>query len=42
VNYGKKGGEFRFAMDYPPFQVNGQALVPAPTVQVGMGLRINL
>jgi hypothetical protein len=42
VNYGTKGGEFRFAMDYPPFQVDGHALVPAPTVQVGAGLRINL
>lgn len=42
VNYGQKGGEFRFAMDYPPFQVDGHALVPAPTVQVGAGLRISL
>jgi hypothetical protein len=42
VNYGTKGGEFRFALDYPPFQVNGQALVPAPTFQVGGGLRISL
>ncbi len=42
VNYGQKGGEFRFAMDYPPFQINGHALVPAPTIQVGGGLRINL
>jgi len=42
VNYGTKGGEFRFALDYPPFQVDGRALVPAPTIQVGGGLRINL
>jgi hypothetical protein len=42
ANYGTKGGEFRFALDYPPFQVNGRALVPAPTFQVGTGLRINL
>jgi hypothetical protein len=42
VNYGKKGGEFRFALDYPPFQVDGHALVPAPTFSVGGGLRINL
>ncbi len=42
VNYGTKGGEFRFALDYPPFEFNGQPLLPAPTVQVGAGLRINL
>jgi hypothetical protein len=42
VNYGHKGGEFRFAMDYPPFQIDGRALMSAPTVQVGGGLRINL
>jgi len=42
VNYGTKGGEFRFALDYPPFQINGRPLVPAPTIQVGTGLRINL
>jgi hypothetical protein len=42
VNYGTKGGEFRFALDYPPFEINGRPLVPAPTAQVGLGLRINL
>jgi hypothetical protein len=42
ASYGNKGGEFRFALDYPPFVVDGKALVPAPTVQVGAGLRINL
>jgi hypothetical protein len=42
VNYGTKGGEFRFALDYPPFELNGRPLLPAPTVQVGAGLRINL
>jgi hypothetical protein len=42
VNYGTKGGEFRFALDYPPFELNGRALVPAPTAQVGVGLRISL
>jgi hypothetical protein len=42
VNYGNKGGEFRFALDFPPFQIDGRALVPAPTIQVGAGLRINL
>jgi hypothetical protein len=42
VNYGNKGGEFRFALDSGPFQVNGKALLPAPTVQLGGGLRINL
>jgi hypothetical protein len=42
VNYGNKGGEFRFALDFPPFEIDGRALVPAPTVQVGAGLRISL
>jgi hypothetical protein len=42
VNYGTKGGEFRFALDYPPFELNGKPLLPAPTVQLGGGLRINL
>ncbi|HLL01385.1 MAG TPA: hypothetical protein VK539_12420 [Myxococcaceae bacterium] len=42
ASYGNKGGEFRFALDYPPFVVDGKALAPAPTVQVGAGLRINL
>jgi hypothetical protein len=42
ASYGTKGGEFRFALDYPPFVANGKALVPAPTVQAGFGLRINL
>ena len=42
MNYGTKGGEFRFALDYPPFEIDGRALVPAPTIQVGAGLRINL
>jgi hypothetical protein len=42
VNYGTKGGEFRFALDFPPFLIDGRALVPAPTIQVGAGLRINL
>ncbi len=38
ASYGTKGGEFRFALDYPPFEVNDKALVPAPTVQLGAGL----
>ncbi len=42
VNYGTKGGEFRFALDRPPFQIDGRPLVPAPTIQMGVGLRINL
>jgi hypothetical protein len=42
ASYGTKGGEFRFALDYAPFVINDKALVPAPTVQVGAGLRINL
>ncbi|WP_324983043.1 hypothetical protein [Hyalangium sp.] len=42
VNYGNKGGEFRFALDYPPFEIDGRALVPAPTIQLGAGLRISL
>lgn len=40
ANYGKRGGEFRFAVDSPLDA--GTALVPAPTIQVGAGLRINL
>lgn len=42
VNYGTKGGEFRFALDGPAFQVNGKPFLPANTFQVGTGLRINL
>lgn len=42
ASYGTKGGEFRFALDYPPFENEGEPLLPAPTVQMGVGLRINL
>ena len=46
VNYGRKGGEFRFALDLPAFQVGGQPVPPtvvrAPTVQLGVGLRIDI
>jgi hypothetical protein len=41
ASYGTKGGEFRFALDYPLFLTDGKPL-PAPTVQAGVGLRINL
>jgi hypothetical protein len=40
ANYGKRGGEFRFAVDNP--LDGGTTLVPAPTLQVGAGLRISL
>nr|APZ78828.1 uncharacterized protein [Stigmatella aurantiaca Sg a15] len=42
ASYGRKGGEFRFALDSGPFIVDGKPLLPAPTVQLGVGLRINL
>jgi hypothetical protein len=46
VNYGQKGGEFRFALDLPAISRGGQVTPPivvaAPTVQAGMGLRIDL
>ncbi|SET18759.1 hypothetical protein [Stigmatella erecta] len=42
VSYGRKGGEFRFALDSGPFVIDGRPLVPAPTFQLGGGLRINL
>ncbi|MDC0708615.1 hypothetical protein POL68_09060 [Stigmatella sp. ncwal1] len=42
ASYGHKGGEFRFALDTGPFLVDGRPLVPAPTFQLGVGLRINL
>lgn len=46
VHYGQKGGEFRFGLDIPPLTVDGQSFpglqLPAPTLEFGMGLRINL
>ncbi len=46
VNYGQKGGEFRFALDLPAMSMGGQPIPPiavaAPTVQAGLGLRIDL
>ncbi|MFY0569554.1 hypothetical protein ACN28E_37805 [Archangium lansingense] len=46
VNYGQKGGEFRFALDLPAMSMGGQVIPPVvvapPTVQAGVGLRIDL
>ncbi|XXF76051.1 hypothetical protein P2318_23730 [Myxococcaceae bacterium GXIMD 01537] len=46
VHYGRKGGEFRFGLDIPPVVVDGQAFPgfkqPAPTLELGVGLRVNL
>ncbi len=46
VHYGRRGGEFRFGLDIPPLTVDGQPFPgfkqPAPTFQLGMGLRINI
>lgn len=46
VSYGQKGGEFRFALDLPSVNVGGQVTAPLvvapPTVQAGVGLRIDL
>ncbi|PTL80525.1 hypothetical protein [Vitiosangium sp. GDMCC 1.1324] len=46
VNYGQKGGEFRFALDLPATrvgeQVNPPIVVAPPNVQAGVGLRIDL
>ncbi|WP_194858553.1 hypothetical protein [Myxococcus sp. AB056] len=47
VNYGRRGGEFRLAVDVPEgLVVDGQPIpafsIPAPTFQLGAGLRISL
>ncbi|WP_375766677.1 hypothetical protein NR798_34035 [Archangium gephyra] len=46
VNYGQKGGEFRFALDLPAMRRGEQVIPPVvvvpPTVQAGVGLRIDL
>ncbi len=44
-HYGRKGGEFRFGLDIPPTVVNGQTVEfhqPAPTIELGVGLRISI
>jgi hypothetical protein len=49
-NYGQRGGEFRFAVELPSDvvddprtpEVQESVSVPAPTVQLGVGLRINI
>ncbi|MBF5044867.1 hypothetical protein FGE12_20880 [Aggregicoccus sp. 17bor-14] len=48
-SYGTRGGEFRFALDPDTIPLNPADLskgfvppIPAPTVQVGMGLRISI
>lgn len=44
--YGQRGGEFRLALEVPASRLNGQPVgpvfVPAPTFQLGAGLRIDL
>jgi hypothetical protein len=46
VFYGRRGGEFRLSFDIPASRLNGQRVpsvsVPAPTFQLGAGLRIDL
>jgi hypothetical protein len=46
VNYGQKGGEFRFALDLPATRMGQQVMPPIvvapPTVQAGLGLRIDI
>ncbi|HYO59142.1 hypothetical protein [Archangium sp.] len=46
VNYGQKGGEFRFALNLPAVHNGEQEIPPTaiapPTVQAGVGLRIDL
>jgi hypothetical protein len=46
ASYGQKGGEFRFALDLPAMSMGPQQIPPivaaAPTVQAGLGLRIDL
>lgn len=46
VHYGRKGGEFRLGFSVPDVVVNGQPIqgftVPAPTFELGAGLRISL
>ena len=46
VNYGQKGGEFRFALDLPAMRRGEQVIPPVvvapPTLQAGVGLRIDL
>ncbi|AKJ05842.1 hypothetical protein ATI61_110408 [Archangium gephyra] len=46
LNYGQKGGEFRFALNLPAMRRGGQEIPPIsiapPTLQAGVGLRIDL
>lgn len=46
VHYGTTGGEFRWGFDTPELVANGQVIpaihVPAPLLDLGVGLRINL
>ncbi|QSQ16784.1 hypothetical protein [Myxococcus landrumensis] len=46
VHYGHKGGEFRMGITVPDVVLDGQPIpgftIPAPTFEVGVGLRISL
>ncbi len=46
VHYGTRGGEFRFAFESPALTLGGQAIapvsIPAPTFELGAGLRVSL
>lgn len=46
ANYGQRGGEFRFALDLPSMRMGEQVTAPIvvapPTLQAGVGLRIDL
>jgi hypothetical protein len=46
VDYGHRGGEFRLGFDIPSLSLNGSVpinvVVPAPILQLGLGLRLSL
>jgi hypothetical protein len=46
AHYGNRGGEFRFSVDLPSYQIGDQTtppiFVPAPTFEFGVGARISI
>jgi hypothetical protein len=46
AHYGHRGGEFRFSVDLPSYQIGDQTIppifVPAPTFEFGVGARISI